>query len=302
MKEARFLVFETGGTKLVAALADGDARLLETRILRRNPGDRAERSLARLIDAGRELAAGVDLRGVGFGYGGAVNRAERRPMICLHEPGWEDLDPVRTLESELGIPAAIENDCKLAALAEAHFGAGRDCETVFYMTIGTGIGGGLVHRGRIVALSPLGEAEIGHVIVEPDGPQCDCGNRGCLEALCAGPNLPRLDPHQRFASSEEIVEKALAGDAAARDLLERASGYLGRALSMVTNLVCPDVIVIGGGLGSAYPRFLELIELRAYANTVPYFRERVRVVSSALRENVVTQGAALLIRGVVAGP
>src|SRR5690606_10340857 len=95
---------------------------------------------------------------------------------------------------ELGVPAAIENDCKLAALAEAVLGAGRGADTVFYVTIGTGIGGGLVHRGELVALSPLGEAEIGHVIVDPDGPECACGNRGCLEALCAGPSLPRLAP------------------------------------------------------------------------------------------------------------
>ncbi|MEZ5366236.1 MAG: ROK family protein [Bryobacterales bacterium] len=156
MSRRRFLVFETGGTKLVAALADAEGRLLETRILRRNQDDRAEHSLERLIETGRELAKGVDLSGVGFGYGGAVNRAVRRPMICLHEPGWEDLDPVARLEAEFGAPTAIENDCKLAALAEARLGAGKGSDTVFYITIGTGIGGGLVHNGSIVALSPLG--------------------------------------------------------------------------------------------------------------------------------------------------
>jgi glucokinase len=301
VSEARFLVFETGGTKLVAALADAEARLLETRILRRGPEDRAEQSLARLIAAGRELASGVEPAGVGFGYGGAVNRAERRPMVCLHEPGWEDLDPVRELEAAFQAPAAIENDCKLAALAEAHVGAGKGAETLFYMTIGTGIGGGLVHKGEIVVLSPLGEAEIGHVIVEPEGPECVCGNRGCLEALCAGPNLPRLHPGG-VESSQALFELAEAGDRAAQAALDRAAGYLALALSMVTNLACPDAIVVGGGLGSAHPEFLASIETRTRARTVPYFRGRVRVVPSALRENVVTQGAALLIRAALARP
>ena len=295
MSEARFLVFETGGTKLVAALADAEARLLETVILRRGPEDRAQGSLERLVEAGRGLAAGVQLAGIGFGYGGAVNRAARRPMICLHEPGWEELDPVTLLEEEFQTPAAIENDCKLAALAEATLGAGREAETVFYVTIGTGIGGGLVHRGSIVALSPLGEAEIGHVVVDPDGPECECGNRGCLEALCSGPNLPRLHPGGA-ASSKELFDLAEAGDPAARATLERAAGYLGRAFSMVANLACPDVIVVGGGLGSAYPDFLKRVEEKTRTWTVPYFRERVRVTPSALREHVVASGAALLAR------
>ena len=293
MSDGRFLVFETGGTKLVAALADAEARLLETRILRRHPGDRAEQSLQRLIETGRGLAADRELLGIGFGYGGAVNRAARRPMICLHEPGWEDLDPVATLEAEFGVPAAIENDCKLAALAEARLGAGRGADTVFYITIGTGIGGGIVHAGSITALSPLGEAEIGHVVVDPDGPPCDCGNRGCLEALCAGPNLPRLHPGGA-ASSQDIFRLAAGGDPAALATLDRAAGYLALALSTVANLIVPDVIVVGGGLGAAYPDFLARVEERTRALTVPYFRERVRLAPSALREHVVTQGAALL--------
>ena len=298
MSAARFLVFETGGTKLVAAIADGEARLIETAILRRGPEDRAEQSLTRLIEAGRGLCGDARLAGIGFGYGGAVNRAARRPMVCLHEAGWEDLDPVTLLESEFQVPAAIENDCKLAALAEATLGAGRGAETVFYVTIGTGIGGGLVHQGSIVALSPLGEAEIGHLVVDPDGPVCDCGNRGCLEALCSGPNLPRLYSGGH-ASSQELFALAAAGDATAIAAVDRAAAYLGQAFSMVANLICPDVIVVGGGLGSAYPDFLALIEEKTRARTVPYFRERVRLAPSGLRELTVTQGAALLARGVL---
>ena len=293
MITARFLVFETGGTKLVAALADGEARLLETRVLRRNPEDRAEQSFARLLEEARSLAAGAALEGVGFGYGGAVDRVARRPMICLHEAGWEDLDPVRTLEQELGVPASIENDCKLAALAEARLGAGRVAQTVFYVTIGTGIGGGLVHDGSIVALSPLGEGEIGHLIVDPEGPECDCGNRGCLEALCAGPNLPRLAPGVA-RDSQELFALAGDGDARAAAAVARAADYLAMAFAAAANLFCPDVFVVGGGIGSSYPAFLAEIEEKTRRGTVPYFRDRVRVRPCELKEQVVAQGAALL--------
>ena len=122
MTDARYIVFETGGTKLVAGLADADGRLITTRILDRQHDDRAEQSLERLIDCGLELRetaqlGGATFRGIGFGYGGGVDRIAQRPLACMHEEGWEDLDALDFLKRAFGLPAVIENDCKLAALA-----------------------------------------------------------------------------------------------------------------------------------------------------------------------------------------
>mgnify|MGYP005859649823 CR=1 FL=1 len=303
MIDVRLLAFETGGTKLVVALTDAEANLIETRVLRRAEADRAETSLARLLDAGRALLAGARPTAVGFGYGGAVDRERRRPLVCLHEPGWEALDIVAAVEAEFGAPVALENDCKAAALAEARLGAGRGAESVFYATIGTGIGGGFVRDGRIAAFGPRGECEVGHVVVEPGGPECDCGNRGCLEALCAGPRFPRLYRGGADGlAAREIFERAAAGDAEAERALDRAADYLGRAFGSIANLLCPQRIVAGGGLGSAYPAFLEQVERRMEAYTVPYFRGRARVVPGTLGESVVTRGAALLARELASKP
>ena len=130
MRDDCYLVFETGGTKLVAGVAGGDCRIVETEILYREEGNRAQTSLRRLIEAGHALKSKYEqqarsFRACGFGFGGYVRRSTRQPFSCLHEDGWDDLQVVEILESEFGLPVAVENDGKLGALAEAHFGAGK---------------------------------------------------------------------------------------------------------------------------------------------------------------------------------
>lgn len=319
MNNAGYLVFETGGTKLVAGVAGPDCRIAETSIVYRDAGDRAEKSFQRLVEAGRLLKGewerqGNSLQAVGFGFGGIVRRSTRDPFLCLHEDGWEDLHVVETLEKEFGLPVFVENDCKLAALAEAHFGAGKGHRTVFYMTIGTGVGGGIVRDGRIQAMSDIGEAEIGHIVVVPGGPPCWCGGRGCVEAVCSGPGMTQLaawlapqEPdlwaastlREQRASAEKIPSKELleawsAGDQFATAVVEAAAGYLATAMGAAINLLSPEVFIIGGGVGSGNEHFLALVTEKARDLVVVYFRDRYRVVPSKLREQVVTQGAAIL--------
>ena len=319
MSDAAYLVFETGGTKLVAGVAGQDCRILETRILYREQSDCAETSLKRLIAAAHELAEkhaqqGASFRAVSFGFGGIVRRSTRDPYLCLHEDGWEDLSVVQTLEREFGLPVFVENDCKLAALAEAHFGAGSGYRTVFYVTLGTGVGGGIVRDGRIQTFSDVGEAEIGHVVVAPDGPACPCGNRGCVEAVCSGPGISQLAAwvaeqdgglwsqsslcgergRAGEISSKQIMEAWVSGDAFASAVAGRAAAYLAQALGAVINLISPDVIVAGGGVGSGNPKFLSLVSEKLGPQVVSYFRGQYRIVPTELREQVVSQGAAIL--------
>ena len=319
MTDATYLVFETGGTKLVAGVAGRDCRILETRILYREHDDRAGTSLKRLAAAAHELTEkhqqqGAAFRAVGFGFGGVVRRSTRDPYLCLHEDGWEELSVVETLEREFRLPVFVENDCKLAALAEAHFGAGRGHRTVFYVTLGTGVGGGIVRDGRIQTFSDVGEAESGHVVVAPDGPACPCGNRGCVEAVCSGPGVSRLAAwvaeqdgglwsqsslckgHGRAEdiSSKKIMEAWALGDPFATNVADRAAGYLAQALGAVVHLISPDVVVVGGGLGSGNPRFLSLVSEKLRPQVVSYFRDQYQIVPCELGEQVVSQGAAIL--------
>lgn len=319
MNTASYLVFETGGTKLAAGVAGADRRLQATRFLYREPEDTAERSLERLIEAAHKLREagerrGAEFRAIGFGFGGTVRRSTREPHLCLHEEGWDGLAVVPRLEREFGLPVSIENDCKLAALAEAHFGAGEGCRTVFYTTIGTGVGGGIVRDGRIQAFSDIGEAEIGHVVVAPDGPMCPCGGRGCVEAVCSGPGLVKLaawiaeqDPGlwragslaEAYDSAEQVSSKQIMnrwdeGDLFAETVVDRAAGYLAQALAAAINLLSPEVVVVGGGVGTGNSAFLERVSEKVSPRVVSYFRERYRIVPTKLGKEVVSQGAAIL--------
>ncbi len=312
------LAFETGGTKLVAGIAGGDWRIKKTVSVRRGDSDRAPDSFRRIVQAAERLlyepqSEGLALRSIGFGFGGTVCRSANAPHLCLHEDGWEEVDVVRELEGRFGVPVWVENDCKLAALAEAHFGAGRGAKSIFYVTLGTGVGGGYVHEGRILAFGDLGEAEIGHVVVDPDGPLCACGNRGCVEALCSGPGLAKLaallarrhlvqwessrlsdvDP-SRTLRSEAIVQAWETGDRFASTVIEHAATHLASALAATVNLLVPERIVIGGGVGTSSNRLLRLLQARMDPLVVPYFRGHCRIVGSELRESAVTQGAAVL--------
>ena len=319
VSDSAYLVFETGGTKLVAGVAGDDCRILETEILYRDEGDRADTSLRRLLEAGRELKAkheheGRGFRACGFGFGGYVRRSTRQPFSCLHEDGWDDLQVVKTLETEFGLPVAVENDCKLGALAEAHFGAGKGFGSVFYMTVGTGIGGGFVRDGRIQAMSDVGEAEIGHIVVMPDGLPCPCGGRGCAEVVCSGPGISQLAAHvagedlsgwqaSRLAgrfhpvskvSSKDIMAAWEEGDEFATAVVDRAAAYLSLAVSAAINLLAPEVFVVGGGVGSGNRAFLDLLREYVADRVAPCFRDQYRLVPSALREQVIVQGAAVL--------
>jgi glucokinase len=316
MSKPAYLAFETGGTKLVAGVAGPDVRLLETRTIYREPTDTARESFRRLIDLGHELkkaheASGLTFHACGLGFGGYVRRSDCRPLANLHEPGWGELDVANLVETEFHVPATVENDCKLAALAEAHFGAGRGHRTVFYMTLGTGVGGGIARDGEIVEMSDVGEAEIGHIVVLPDGPLCACGNRGCLEAVCSGPGLCELAKwvaeNERDLlgatgpqvpatgiTSEDLMAAWRAGDPFATHVIEKAAGCLASAGAATINLLAPNVFVIGGGFGSGNPAFVDLVRERTAPLVAPCFRGHYEMLSSLLGNQVVTQGAAIL--------
>ncbi len=323
MTSQAYLAFETGGTKLIAAVADENGQFLDKRVLRREHHHTAPHSLARILDAGETLvrdfsARGHSFRAVGFGYGGQVDRTRQRAMQCFHEDGWESLDVLDELRKRFGLPARIENDCKLAALAEALNGAGRGFRTVFYITLGTGIGGGIVRDGRILELGGNGEAEIGHMTVEFDDAwalPCACGKRGCLEAHCSGPGLRDLARQLATRDAQRWPDSAIAqaaargaldgpalftawhaGDAFADAVIQRATTLLGRALGAMIQLVNPDVVVLGGGVATGNAGLIELIDRQTRPFIMPNLREHARFVATALREDVVAHGAALMAR------
>ncbi len=292
------LCFESGGTKLVAAVADLEGRLTDTVVEPRPAGQRAPETLDQLTEMGRKIVAGRPLSAIGFGFGGTVRRSDRRPRLCFHEEDWESIDALEILSTRFGVPVLIENDCKLAALAEAWQGNAPPSGSLLYLTIGTGIGAGLVRQGYLVELGDLGEAELGHVVVERDGLPCGCGNRGCLEAYCSGPGLRSL---ARRLTGTDIEPAALMqgfrrGGGTERAVVEQAAEYLGHVLGTAVNLLAPEQIVLGGGVMTGNESFLDLIRARTARYAFAPFWSGVRQFRlSRLGPSVVCQGAAIYV-------
>lgn len=292
------LCLESGGTKLVAAIGDSEGRIVERKLEYRRPDQPAADTVSGLIRMGRALAAGRTLTAVSWGYGGLVDRRRGRPADCFHEAGWDAVEPMELLREAFAVPVFVENDCKLAALAEALSGAGRGSDRVLYVTIGTGIGAGYVRNGRILELGGWGEMELGHVVVEPGGPECPCGSRGCLETLASGPGLATLC--QRMGrpdwSAKDLMYQFRHRDLNAVDIVNCAAQYLGWALAAAINLTAPQCVILGGGVMTANHPYLELVEATALLEVFPRFRGELRFAVSELGEAVVCQGAALFAR------
>lgn len=291
------LCLESGGTKLVAALADRSGELLDRRIEMRRSGQTAEETMRQLRRMGKGLSKDSVLAAVSLGFGGTVDRSLGSPTLCYHEQGWDRVNARSFLTDAFRVPVYIENDCNLSALAEYRFGAPKPVDTLLYVTIGTGIGGGVVHRGKLVEFGNLGEAEIGHIVVESGGSECPCGNRGCLETLCSGPGLENLS---RQITGERITAKRImsdfkSGDALADRVCSAAAGYMAQALAPAINLFSPDTLIFGGGVMNDNEEYLSKIREETFRRVFPPFRASCseRFFLSSLREDVVCQGAAV---------
>lgn len=310
-----YLGLESGGTKLCASLCDAGERrigfLSRARPAQASAGD----TVAALACLGREILAvhapGTTPAAIGWGFGGPVDRAANRPLVNFHEPGWEGTDAVATLSRELGGAALrVENDCKVAALAEAHHGAGSPRGLTAYVTLGSGIGGGLVWNGDILASGPRGEMEIGHVEIVPGGAPCACGRRGCLEAYCSAwglgaraaeraASLPDPGPLARAVLSCEPRDRARVllesgpVDPFARAVADEFVARLAPFLTQLIQTLAPARLVVGGGLGGSAWLVEELSA--AVAGLLPdTFRGATAIVPARLGPAAVSFGAALL--------
>lgn len=295
--EKLILCFESGGTKLVAALFDDQGNIVDKRVIGRAATQTAEETVENLCFAGKKMAGEHGQpSAVGWGFGGTVDRSTGNPVYCYHEDGWGDFDALAVIRGEFNnIPAFVENDCNLGALAEAWSLGSAPPEMLFFATLGTGIGGGIVRRGELQQFSRAGEGEIGHLVVEPGGIPCACGNRGCLETYCSGPGMSNLSEQVtgKKMDSYEIMGNYRKGDPEARRIMKKGADYLALAFSSVINILAPEEIVLGGGLMWENVDYMNLIEKRSKALSFPVLGRQVRFRLSNQGEDLVCRGAYL---------
>lgn len=225
---------DIGGTKIAAGVVD-DAGVVLARRLLQTEADQPSSVVAAVTKVIKELrAAAPAASAVGIGAAGLVDLRGR--MVAAPHLAWRDL-PLRDLVADrVGLPVVVDNDANVAAWGEYVHGAGRGAGDQVLLTIGTGIGGGFVLGGHLYRGARGFGAEVGHMLVDADGPACPCGARGCFETLASG-----------GAIGADVGEAALGGDASALARVAEAGRWLGLGCASLVNLLDPDVIIIGGG-------------------------------------------------------
>ncbi len=259
---------DVGGTKIAGGVVDDDGSILET-LKVESPADDAEAmedAIAALIS---ELASRHDIETVGVGAAGYVDKS-RAVMLFSPNLAWTNVDLKSELEARVQLPVVIENDANAAAWGEFRFGAGEDVDDLLLVTVGTGVGGGVVLDGELYRGAFGVGAEIGHMRVVPNGILCGCGNHGCFEQYASGSALVREARGAASAGSllarglldraggdadqitgPLITEAARDGDLFAIEQLATLGRWLGEGIASLTNVLDPAVVVIGGGVGEA---------------------------------------------------
>jgi glucokinase-like ROK family protein len=231
--------------------------------------------------------------GIGMGVPGPIDTDRRRLVSPPRLPGWDRIDLYETMHRELDAPIFLDNDANMGTLGESRYGAGRGVENMAYIKLGTGIGGGMILNGVIYRGS--GSAgEIGHVTVNADGPECACGNKGCLEALAGAGAI--VEDASRGASKAacdiaDVIRAAQEGDEHCRVALEHAGVSVGVAVADLINLCSPTLILLDGGVSRAGELLLESLRRTAAARSLPIAWANTTIQLAQLGDNAIALGA-----------
>lgn len=312
-----FISVDFGGTQIRAARFGADLRL-EARVAGPTMAQEGPEAVLRRIEAAihEVYPEDGDVAALGVASPGPLDSRRGVILFASNLPGWMDVPLRDHLAGSIGVPTFVGNDANLAALGEHRFGAGRGWQDLVYLTISTGIGGGIVSGGCLFEGGRGLGGEVGHIVVEAEGPPCRCGARGCLEALAAGPAiaraaraavsggresllLDRVGGVMERISAREVSAAARDGDALAREVLDRAGFYIGVALTTLMVLLNPSLFIIGGSVARAGPLLFEPIQRTVQARAPePYWRG-VPILPAALGDDAGLMGALALALDVV---
>ena len=299
-----YLCIDFGGTKIAAGIVDAANGKVLARAVQSTPVEAGSTGglAAALASCDQALRNGAlhqeAVMGIGISFGGPVDPDGSTVLRSMHISAWENVPLPKLLSERFQVPAAMENDANAAALAEWLYGAGRGSRSLFYVQLSTGIGSGLVLEGELYR-GAGGAAEFGHVVIDADGPQCSCGQRGCLESVAAGWALAR-DAHALLPArpgalsmdAEFVMDQARAGDLAARQIVARAFSSVGVALASAINLLDPELIVLGGGMIKASDLLLPWLQVELDRHVLPHLRSHMRLELSNLGGDAPLIGAA----------
>jgi len=278
------LAIDIGGTKFTMAVFDGP-RMVRRESRATDAAGGREWMMEQIAEIVRVWAPEYRFTACGIGFGGPVNFAAQRVVLSTHVSGWQAFDLCGFVQQLTGVPVVMDNDANAGAVGEAEFGAGKGCSPLFYMTLSTGIGGGIYEDGRVWRGADSYGGEIGHLPIRPDGPECLCGARGCYERMCCGLWLER----DYGKPAKELMQDA--------GFVKQYVVDLALGLKAAIMLLNPQRVVIGGGISKAGDRLFVPLREELGRQITSWSGARIDVAPAALGDDSVLYGALVLAGG-----
>ena len=311
---------DLGGTKIMAAAVNSEGRIL-SRVFELTPADKGPvavldaMAFTAAVAAEKAGLAMSDVAAVGIGSPGPLDQDSGVVIFTPNLPGWTNVPVKQHIHKATGRPVFIDNDCNVATLAEHSLGAGQGVADMIGLFLGTGIGGGVILDHRLVRGFSKQAGELGHVVVDVNGPKCGCGQRGCIEALASRAAICRqiaeevkkgrrsvvreTDP--RLMRTSILAEALAANDDLVMEVMSRAMDNLGVAVASIAHVVSPEMVVIGGGIIEAMTDdMLARVQQSAKRRALPLVMDNVKFVRGKLGEDAGVLGAAVLAQTEVA--
>lgn len=304
---------DVGGTNVKIALVDDKGSILYSNSVPTRAEMGYEYTVNNIKQAIRDLMSETkvtNIEGIGFDFPGQIDYKNGIVRLAPNIPGWVNVPIAQIIEDEFKIPTRIDNDVHCAALGELNFGAGKGCENFICMTVGTGIGSGIVINGKLVRGASNAAGELGHIKLQMhDGPLCGCGDYACLEAFASGPSIVKMAEEYimggkstkfRELANPDITpyivsEAAKLGDPVAKQIFNKMGEYIGFGLTSVVNLLNPEKIIIGGGVADAGDILLNPIRETIKKRAMVVAGSAVEVVPAELGNTAGVIGASMLV-------
>lgn len=317
---AKRIGIDVGGTNVKIALVDDNGKIIYSNSVPTYAKMGYEYTVNNIKQAIKDLMKETnttpsDIEGIGFDFPGQVDCKTGVVKLAPNIPGWVNVPIAQMIENEFHIPTRIDNDVRCAALGELKFGAGRGCENFICITVGTGIGSGIVINGKVVRGATNAAGELGHIKLQMNGgPICGCGDTGCLEAFASGPAIVAMA--QEYIKGEKstkfremaaveggeitpymVAKAAEEGDPVAKRIFEIVGEYIGIGLTSVINLLNPERVIIGGGVAESGELLLGPIRKTIKERAMVVAGNAVEIVPAQLGNSAGVIGASMLIEG-----
>ncbi len=317
---AKRIGIDVGGTNVKIALVDDNGKIIYSNSVPTYAKMGYEYTVNNIKQAIKDLMKETnttpsDIEGIGFDFPGQVDCKTGVVKLAPNIPGWVNVPIAQMIEDEFHIPTRIDNDVRCAALGELKFGAGRGCENFICITVGTGIGSGIVINGKVVRGATNAAGELGHIKLQMNGgPICGCGDTGCLEAFASGPAIVAMAQEyikggkstkfREMAAVEGgeitpymVAKAAEEGDPVAKRIFEIVGEYIGIGLTSVINLLNPERVIIGGGVAESGELLLGPIRKIIKERAMVVAGNAVEIVPAQLGNSAGVIGASMLIEG-----